>query len=76
MKRRCEISPGQLTIFDHAVYANQPYKNLKDAMIQAMQDFYIRKIYPRKIITINNVYDLKSMKKFWQLYDLYNLYVC
>lgn len=70
MKRKIKTSPGQITIFDNIIYANNYYNNLKEAMISAMQDFYIRKKYPSKIITINNIYNLKAMKRFWQLHGL------
>jgi hypothetical protein len=74
MKNKSKISPGQLTIFEQIVYGDKNYKNLRDAMICAIQDFYIKKIFPSNIIATNNIYDLKAMKKYWRLYEIYNIY--
>ena len=73
--KKNKISPGQLDIFSRVVYSNRCYANLKDAMLSAMQDFYIKKIYPEKIKTIDNVYAFREMKKFWEKHGFYDFYI-
>lgn len=76
MKRKSKNNTGQLSIFDQIVYAGRSYNDLKKAMIEAMQDFYLRNKYPRKIITPSKVYDFQAIKDYWNRYELYDIYVC
>lgn len=72
---KSKVSPGQISLFCPVVYNNKNYKSLKEAMISAMQDFYIKKKYPPKINNLGKTYNLKNMRRFWLMNELFDQYV-
>lgn len=74
MKNKIVTAPMQLGIFDVIMYAGRRYFDLQSAMISAMQDFYVRKILPPKIVEGSREYNLRDMKRYWERYELQDLY--
>jgi len=73
--KKIKTSPGQISIFGHIIYGNKIYNSLKDAMLCAMQDFYIKKVFPAKIISGNKTYYLRDMKEFWNINGFHDYYI-
>jgi hypothetical protein len=65
---------NQLSFLGLIKYNKYNYKTLREAMISAMQDFYILKKFPPPIITINRTYNLRDMKQYWRRYELEDVY--
>ena len=74
--KKIKVSPGQISLFCQVIYAGKNYESLKKAMICAMQDFYIKKIYPAKIIDTGKIYYFKDMKRFWTINGFFDQYIC
>ena len=46
------------------------FDSLKKAMYFAFEDFYIRNVFPRWILSDNERFNLRDMKKYWEKYCL------